>query len=96
MTPALEHIPVFVKAGALLPLAQRAQHTGAAGSFQLTVRAYGDHTRQTTLYEDDGELHPTFTLVEISWRAGEREGSLARSGPARRQSYSVIGWERLA
>jgi alpha-D-xyloside xylohydrolase len=50
----LEVIPVFVKAGAILPLADPVQYAGEDTVFDLRVFCFGKGEKCFTLYEDDG------------------------------------------
>ncbi len=95
VTSPLDRIPVFVKSGTLLPLAQPTLHTNDPKAFALTVRAYGSGGRNATLYEDDGSIAPSFTRVTISWNKNEPSGKLERSGPAYGLAYTVDRWERM-
>ncbi len=95
VSPPLEEIPVFVKSGTLLPLAQPTLHTDDPQAFQLTVRAYGSGTQESLLYEDDGSPNPIFTKVRLSWDASRPAGSLERTGPTPAMPYIVERWERV-
>ena len=92
MTPNFEHIPVYVKAGALLPMTQPTLHTSDPSALVLTVRIYGSGEHGATLYEDDGGLKPNFTKVNLVWDARQSVGRLDRSGPTQRLSYTVQNW----
>jgi alpha-D-xyloside xylohydrolase len=94
VTPSLETIPVFVKSGTILPLAQPTLHTNDPSAFKLVVRAYGGSLRTATLYEDDGSADPKITPVTIEWNLAADSGSVKRSGPEHGSSYTVIRWER--
>ncbi len=55
-----ENIPVFVKEGTLLPLAEPVQYVKQDTRFDITLRAFGDCTHSVCrLVEDDGETHGT-------------------------------------
>jgi alpha-D-xyloside xylohydrolase len=92
---AVEQIPVFVKNGTLLPLAQPTLHTSTDGAFELTVRVYGNGDRSCTLYEDDGSISPTFTNVALIWEGETSQGSLVRSGPEQKRQYRVKDWHKV-
>jgi len=47
-------VPLFVKSGTLLPLAEPVEFVKADTCFDLTVNIVGDKTADFTLYEDDG------------------------------------------
>jgi alpha-D-xyloside xylohydrolase len=49
-----EIIPVFVKSGSILPLAEPIQYVGENIVFRLTVFCFGGGEKCFTLYEDDG------------------------------------------
>jgi alpha-D-xyloside xylohydrolase len=91
----LERIPIFVRAGTLLPLAEPTLHTDDPASGRLTVTRYGDGDARCTLYEEDGALDPAITEVALSWSAAGAAGSLRRSGPARAPRYRVVEWRRV-
>jgi alpha-D-xyloside xylohydrolase len=94
----LERIPLFVKAGTLLPLADVTLHTDDPASGRLTVSVYaGDapHDLTATLYEDDGAHDPALTEVALSWNAERRAGTLARTGPARAPRYEAFAWRAV-
>jgi alpha-D-xyloside xylohydrolase len=93
--PSLEHVPLFVRGGTLLPLARVTLHTDDVRSGELTVRAYGGADAALTLYEDDGAHPATLTEVALSWNAARRAGVLRRSGTERRPAYRVVAWEAV-
>jgi alpha-D-xyloside xylohydrolase len=93
--PSLEHVPLFVRAGTLLPLARVTLHTDDALSGELTVRAYGGADAALTLYEDDGAHPATLTDVALSWNAAKRSGELRRSGAKRQPAYRAVAWEAV-
>ncbi len=59
----IEHIPVFVKDGTILPIAKAVQHVSDDTVFDITVQIYGGEVQETQLYEDDG--------ISFDYRAGE-------------------------
>jgi oligosaccharide 4-alpha-D-glucosyltransferase len=65
---SLEHLPVMVKAGTFVPMAEAAQSTKAYQSDDLTVHYY-HHPSQThasyTLYDDDGNQPDSIALGEF-------------------------------
>jgi alpha-D-xyloside xylohydrolase len=93
--PSLEHVPMYVRSGTLLPLARVTQHTDDAGSGELTVRAYGTTDAAFALYEEDGAHAPAITAVRLTWNAARREGVVRREGVERRPGYRVSGWQAV-
>lgn len=51
----LERIPVFVRAGAVIPLADIADSTERIDQTHITLKVYSGADRTYTLYEDDGK-----------------------------------------
>jgi alpha-D-xyloside xylohydrolase len=94
--PPLEQIPIFVKAGTILPLAEPTLHTEDPASWRLLVQVYGDRPAPATLYEDDGGWNPSLAEVTLTWDAQTRSGSLKRSGGAAGPRYDVAGWKQFA
>lgn len=67
-----EQIPVFVRAGAIVPMAKPVQHMAENTVFELNIRTFGDAAGEFTLYEDD------FTTCDYE-RAGHRAIVIRRS-----------------
>jgi alpha-D-xyloside xylohydrolase len=89
----LDRIPVYVKAGSLLPLAEPAPHAEDEAAWRLTVRVYGEQPRPCVLYEDDGGVTPQMAEVTLRWSAKIGSGSLARAGESAGKRYVVKSWE---
>ena len=53
-TNRAEQIPLFVKGGSLLPMADPVEYVKADVCFNITVHIFGDKPADVTLYEDDG------------------------------------------
>jgi alpha-D-xyloside xylohydrolase len=95
----LSIIPVFVKDGAVLPLAMPALHTDDPAGFALTARVYGDGSLPITLYEDDGVSldaeRGAFNTVQLSWDAAGQHGELTRQGSTDCPRYHVTSWQTI-
>ncbi|PTY05020.1 glycoside hydrolase [Opitutaceae bacterium EW11] len=91
---APERIPLYVRSGAILPLAQPTLHTEDPASWALTARVYGDGSRGARLYEDDGTYAASLPEVRLTWDPSEAHGSLERE-PAATSRYQVIAWEHV-
>lgn len=64
----MDHIPVFVKDGAIIPMMEPMLHAPKAGQkINLEIRHYGKAEGRYFLYDDDGE---TFDYKKgiFSWR----------------------------
>ena len=94
--PPLEQIPVYVKAGTILPLAEPTLHTAAAESLRLHVQVFGDSAAPAVLYEDDGSWNPSLAEVTLTWDSAKQSGALRRSGNGSGPRYEVAGWKLMA
>ena len=85
----LETIPLYVKAGAIVPIGPVKQYTGEASSEPLVLRVYPGADGAMTLYEDDGVSFDyqkgAFTRIVCSWNDGSRTLSL-KADPKGRDS----------
>ncbi|MDR3717463.1 MAG: glycoside hydrolase family 31 protein, partial [Bryobacteraceae bacterium] len=92
----LEQIPIFVKSGTLLPLAQPTLHTADPASYRLTAQVYGAGPATTSVFEDDGSAPAALTEVRLSWDAAAKSGSVHRVGASHAPQYEVIEWKTIA
>lgn len=80
----LETIPLYVKAGAIVPLGPVKQWTEEPVESPLTLRVFPGADGQFAVYEDDGESFRyrdgEFTRIVCQWQDGERTLAL-RSDP---------------
>jgi alpha-D-xyloside xylohydrolase len=60
----LDQIPIYVKAGAILPLAKPVERIAPDTCFEIMVRVYGDGSAGADLYDDDG--------VSYNFKKGEQ------------------------
>ncbi|MEZ0255263.1 MAG: DUF5110 domain-containing protein, partial [Chthoniobacter sp.] len=67
----LSHSPLFVKAGSILPLGPRVQHSSEAASALLELRVYPGADGTYFLYEDAGEgwdyQKGRHTVIPFTW-----------------------------
>ncbi len=70
----LDRIPVFVKAGAVIPTVEAACHTGAIDHSKITLHTYPGAEGRFLLYEDAGEGYAyengEYRLTEVSISVG--------------------------
>ena len=92
---SLNQIPIFVKAGSLLPLAQVTCHTEDPKSWLIEVTLYGGGSASTTIYEDDGTYEPELEAVTLRWNGAETQGEETNSNGEKPKRYQVTRW-RLA
>lgn len=91
----LDRIPVFVKAGTILPLARPTLHTEDPDSWKLTAMVFGENNQEATLFEDDGNWDPELIKIRLIWDNKNRKGTLERIGKPGNQQYSVVNWEPI-
>lgn len=102
----LERVPLFVRAGSILPLGPVVQHTGEQTAAPLELRIYPGADATFTLYEDDGETyayeHGERATCELTWddatrtlRLSARQGSFPGMAPTRRFEVRLCGAGQL-
>jgi alpha-D-xyloside xylohydrolase len=68
VAPGLDHIPVFVRDGGIIPMAELVQTPQQSGEkSNLNVRVYGQSEAVYKLYDDDGETFD-YEKGAYSWR----------------------------
>lgn len=92
----LDTVPLFVKSGCVLPLAEPALHTGEENGWRLEAQVYGSPSAPTLLFEDDGSWDPSFTEVRLLWDALRARGSIERGVTASTPHYEVARWKVIA
>lgn len=87
-----DRIPLFVRAGTLLPLAQPVEFIGPDTVFDILVQAYGEPCRPARLIEDDGRTldfeKGASTTLTITWSAAEGL-HLQRRGAYKADRYKI-------
>lgn len=95
ITTALDQLPLFVKEGTLLPLAEPVQCITPQTVFNLHCKVYSTDKAECTLFEDDGETYDytrgNFNTVTLRADKGKVKLSRTKGTPARR--YRVASAE---
>jgi alpha-D-xyloside xylohydrolase len=81
-----QQIPVYVKAGSVVPWAEVAQHTAAPEARRVTARVYGDGRLPWTSPASVGG-------VRMAWDAGQRRGTVQHAGAA--APFEVVEWKQI-
>jgi alpha-D-xyloside xylohydrolase len=81
-----KNIPVFVRNGAVLPMAEIGPHAGSPESRRLTVKVYGDGSLP---WQGGGAAGARITL---EWDQNSKKGSVRQEGEAK---YTIAGWEQV-
>jgi alpha-D-xyloside xylohydrolase len=93
----LEVIPVFVKSGSILPLAEPLQSVEANAVFDLTIFCFGSGEKSFTLYEDDGTSlayeKGKYNTVILSQNASGK-GVVSRTGTEKLR-YDIREWNYI-
>ena len=95
----IDRIPLYVRAGSLLPMSEQMQHTGEAESKDIIVHVYPGKDAQFTLYSDEGDSYRyeqgEYACITLKWDErrhrltfGQREGQY-RNMPTV-QTYHVV------
>ena len=92
---SVTELPIFIKAGTILPLAKPVEYIAPDTRFQITCMVYGANAVNTTLFEDDGTTFNyqkgAFNTVNLSY--SKNKGSVKREGNFKQSRYQVIGWK---
>lgn len=73
----IEIIPLYIKAGSILPMGDVKQHTAKDNQDELELRIYPGADCVFTLYEDEGDSYDyekgDFSTIELKWFDGEQK-----------------------
>ncbi len=86
LTTTLDRVPMFLRAGSILPLGPEMQYVGEKAWDNLEIRVYPGADASFTLYEDEGDNYNyekgVFAVIPMQWdeakrtlTIGKREGS---------------------
>jgi alpha-D-xyloside xylohydrolase len=95
----LETLPLYVRAGSIIPMGPRVQYTSQKAADPIEIRVYPGADGDFTLYEDDGETYNyekgAYSTIPMHWSEanktltlGERQGSF--SGMLQSRVFNVI------
>ena len=95
----IDHTPIFVKAGSIIPFAQTAQNTVEQRFDTLTIKIYPGKDCTFELYEDEGDNYNyekgEFSIIKLTWNnksntltINNREGSF--KGMLQNRTFKVV------
>jgi alpha-D-xyloside xylohydrolase len=90
-----QQIPLFIKGGSLIPLAEPVEHIGTDTCFKITISPFGSKPADFVLYEDDG-VSDAFedgqqTQFRLHW--DEKNPSVERTGEySGATRYQIVKW----
>ncbi len=88
-----DSIPVFVKAGSIIPVAKPVEHIAPDTVFDLEVRVYGKGSAEFVLIEDDGvSITGPFNRVTLRTTKGDA-GTVERKGDFKGERYKITSWK---
>jgi alpha-D-xyloside xylohydrolase len=99
LTTTLDRVPMFVRAGSILPLGPEMQYVGEKSWDNLEIRVYPGADGQFTLYEDEGDNYNyekgMYSVIRFAWNdkthtltIGERQGSYP--GMLSERAFTVV------
>jgi alpha-glucosidase (family GH31 glycosyl hydrolase) len=84
----LATLPIYVRAGAVLPLGPLKQYVNEKSHEPLTLRVYSGASGQSFIYADDGESfayeHGDFMQLSLNWDDRRRQLTLALNSGSKR------------
>lgn len=96
----LDHMPVYVRGNALIPLAVLSLSTADPSARELVVQVYGDGSEAAALIEDDGTTtayqQGAQNKVTLFWDNHSQQGHLERAGDWSGSQYTVTKWQPLS
>ncbi|MFA9390336.1 MAG: TIM-barrel domain-containing protein [Prolixibacteraceae bacterium] len=96
---SLDKIPLFVKAGSILPIGPKVQYTAEQKWDDLEIRIYEGANGEFTLYEDEGDNYNyengTYSTITFNWdnakkilTIGEAKGSFP--GMLTKRNFNIV------
>jgi alpha-D-xyloside xylohydrolase len=103
VSPGLDQIPVFVRNGGIVPMAESTQIQAAGAKTNLVVRVYGNQETSYKLYDDDG-LTFDYEKVAYSWREirvmkgkdGKLEGVIAKAEKLKPDNIGTVSFQFMS
>nr|MBI1228904.1 DUF5110 domain-containing protein [Cytophagales bacterium] len=101
VTPGLDKIPVFVKDGGIIPMADPMLHAPEKGEkYDLEIRHYGHKPSEYMLYDDDGVSYD-YEKGDFSWRKltvsvkpdGAISGEVSKAEKGKPDNLGNISWK---
>lgn len=97
ITIGLNEMPLFVKEGTILPLANPVQFVSDTTTFDIICHVYGNPSKVVTLFEDDGVSYnyknSEFNLLSLWVEKGK--GKIKRSGNYKGKRYYIKDWNYI-
>lgn len=103
VTPGLDHIPVFVRDGGIVPMAESSQLQTAVAKTNLMVRVYGNQETTYKLYDDDG-LTFDYEKGAFTWREirvakgkdGKLKGVISKAEKSKPDNIGTVSFKFMS
>lgn len=103
---AIDTMPLYVKAGSIIPMAEVAQHSGASSNCEWSLLVYPGADGTFTIYQDENDSYNyengEYALIDLKWddaastlTIGKRRGTYAGMPEKIRFSVVIAGKEPL-
>jgi alpha-D-xyloside xylohydrolase len=98
ITMSLDEVPMFVKAGTILPLAKPVEYITPETVFDINCRVYGNTATSTAhLFEDNSYTYSyqqnQFNWVNLAYK--NKKGSVTRDNNYKKKQYRINSWEQI-
>lgn len=92
---AFNQLPLYVKVGTILPLAEPVPFVSPTTCFQLTCKVYGNAATSVSLLEDDGESYDYQSGVYniVTLQVDKKKVKLIRNGDYKGRRFVLAGYE---
>jgi alpha-glucosidase len=89
LNPALDEMPVYVRAGAIVPMQELVQYTGQTPNGPLKLRVYPGPECSGSLYEDDGHTYAyqKGEVLRVKYSCEAAAGGVAVTGKVEKNGY---------
>jgi alpha-glucosidase len=89
LNPALDQMPVYVRAGAIVPMQELVQYTGQTPNGPLKLRVYPGPDCGGSLYEDDGHTYAyqKGEVLRMKYSCDARDGGVTVSAKIEKSGY---------
>lgn len=99
VSPGLEHIPLFVRDGGIIPMIESRNRMPKPGeTLELTVRHYGTSPGQSRLYDDDGTTFDyekgtfSWATLRVNREGDQLRGSMTVDRPEYFNYQTEVSW----
>ena len=103
VTPGLDHIPVFVRNGGIIPMAESPLNQKSGEKTNLNVRVYGNQETSYKLYDDDG-LTFDYEKGAFTWREirvtkgkdGKLKGTISKAEKSKPDNIGTVSFQFMS